>query len=221
MAYLHSEQVSHSFMDSVFRVMTHEADRGQPLHARWPIRTGPNTIPEARNQAMAWFLGSREEWLWMVDTDMGFREDTLEQLLKHADPEKAPVVSALCFAHFHGQSDQMGGYYTQAVPTLYTYEKLPDGEMYYTLEYAKALEFPKNELVPVMATGAACILIHRSVGLRLGKDWFTPKYPTGAPRRLGEDISFCDKLREKNIPVHVHTGIPTTHHKYVYLGGAE
>jgi hypothetical protein len=149
---------------------------------------------------------------------MGFRPDTVDQLLKAADPDTAPVVGALCFAqHFKGY-DGMGGMRTQIAPTMYRIgQQVETG--FHTFSYFG--EYPLDEVVTVAVTGMGCILIHRSALERVrdkyGDRWFDQVVgETG--QIVGEDFSLCLRMGTLGIPVHVHTGVPTTHHKEVWLG---
>jgi hypothetical protein len=85
--------------------------------------------------------------------------------------------------------------------------------------FIAAETFPPDDLVQVAATGAACILIHRSVGERMrakyGDTWWTPCQVKG--EWFSEDMSFCVRLAAIDAPLHVHTGVQTSHHKPHYL----
>ena len=168
---------------------------------------------------MSLFLDKTEaEWLWFVDTDMGFLPDTVDKLLKSADPVETPVLGGLCFAlHFDGY-DKMGGLRTRIAPTLYRIgQQVKTG--FHTFSYFG--EYPLDAVVPVAVTGMACILIHRSVFERVrakdGDHWFD-QVVTESGAVVGEDFSFCLRLGALGVHVSVHTGVPTTHHKEVWLG---
>ena len=221
-AFLHKDQVSYSWVDSMRRLVAYDtagprrlAKGGEPLN----IRCSTGQLVPSRNYAVTLFLDKTDaEWLWFVDTDMGFRADTVDQLLKAADPGDSPVVGALCFAqHFKGY-DQMGGMRTQIAPTMYRIgQQAKTG--FHTFSYFG--EYPLDEVVPVAVTGMGCILIHRSaleaVRAKYEDHWFD-QVVTETGATVGEDFSFCLRLGTLGIPVHVHTGVPTTHHKEVWLG---
>jgi hypothetical protein len=198
--YLHTDAVSHSFMDSLWRVKEEQGDGyGYDELTRFAIRCGPMSIPQGRNQLVATFLKETDaEWLWMVDTDMGFYPTCLANLIHAATESDIKVLGAHCIGEFGGISDGMGGYIRSHKPTLYDEN----------LEIM--VGFPEGELVRVAATGAACLLIHRSA-VEGWDRWFDPM------PRLGEDLSFCMRLNHRSIPIYVHTGIKTSHHKSAYL----
>lgn len=181
-------------------------------------------LPEGRNQVVEAFLDATEaEWLWFVDTDMGFAPDTVERLVATADRRERPVVGGLAFGHRReGRTDLRAERYSIA-PTMYQWVELPDGEVGF-----RALpDWEPDSVVQVGATGAACLLIHRTaleaVRARYGPAWFNlAEHPGGGPggraRSFSEDLSFCIRLAAVGVPVHVDTAVKTTHHKGgVYL----
>jgi GT2 family glycosyltransferase len=178
-------------------------------------------IADGRNQATQAFLERTEgEWLWFVDTDMGFAADTVEQLLAVADPVERPVVGALCFAHRRLSRTALRAERLGIIPTLYRWVDAGREQ-----GFAPLPSWPRGEVVEVGATGAACLLIHRSALERVrdkyGPVWFQQAThpnanPGSSPRTFSEDLSFCVRLAGAGIPVHVATAVQTTHHK----GGA-
>lgn len=224
-AYCHpATEVQHSFTTSLFHLANYDAAHHQRLFASagpLMMRTGTGGLVDARNKIMAHFLDqSDEEWLWSVDTDMGFPANIVDLLVDAADPDAAPVVGALCFGLKMHESDGYGGYRTEPFPTLYGWDVGPDG----WAGFRNAVDYPRNELVRVSGTGAACLLVHRTaaekVRAEFGDEWFSPvRYPDG--RFVSEDLSFCYRLGVLQIPVHVHTGIRTTHAKTVWVGEPE
>jgi hypothetical protein len=178
---------------------------------------GAAGIAEGRNEVAASFLdGCDAEWLWMVDTDMGFGPDTVARLLVAAHPVQRPVVGALAFALRRVEagpcySDRYG-----IIPTLYSWVELDD-----EVGFAPMRDWPRGKVVQVSGTGAACLLIHRgalqAVRDKYGDAWFDPiTHPKALPsgrRTFSEDLSFCVRLQGAGIPVHVDTSVPTVHHK--------
>lgn len=173
-------------------------------------------IHEARNEAVTAFLDRAEsEWLWFVDSDMGFAPDTLDRLVDSADRYTRPVLGGLCFAK---KSDGAGPFHARRfriIPTLYN--------MYETdqkVGFVPIFDYPRNQVVEVDVTGAACILVHRSVleamRAEVGDRWFTPlSVPKGEKgyTEFSEDISFCVRVKALGHKLCVHTGIQTTHDK--------
>jgi len=205
------------FMDSVVQTM----QRDYMLHgARFvsggtlSMQSGPR-IAEARTQLVEKFLTAPEfdgiDWLWMVDSDMSWDPDVVYPLiLDTIDKDTCPILGGLCFA---GNMDKHW-------PTLYVIE---DED----LNIKRMPEIPENQLVKVDGTGAAFMLVHRSVLIKMfdrfskQPNGTTSRYPwfaegminkkTGSP--YGEDIIFCIRARDLGIPIYVHTGMLINHHK--------
>lgn len=220
-AYLHSHKVSHSWHESMMRLVGYDAvTEGRIVGTAGPfmIRCDSGGIVEGRNLSVTRFLDETEhEWLFLIDTDMGFLPDTVERLLQAADPVERPVVGALCFGARELAYDGYGGRRIMPVPTIYSIARTPEGHVGFSTRW----DFPADTVLQVAATGAACLLIHRSAVEKLradhGNGWFDQvRYQDG--RLLSEDMSFCYRLGAAGIKIFVHTGVKTTHHKQVWIG---
>ncbi len=219
--YLHSHRVSHSWHESMMRLVAYDAG-GLALvvgtAGPYMIRADASGLVEARNLGVQhWLDNTPHEWLWFIDTDMGFAPDTVERLVLAADPASRPVVGGLCFALREMTYDGMGGRRVMPVPTLYNMARTPEGHVGFGTRWT----FPDNTLVQVAGTGAACLLIHRSAAEKVraehGDRWFDQiRYEDG--RLVSEDLSFCYRLGVAGVPIFVHTGVSTTHHKEIWVG---
>jgi GT2 family glycosyltransferase len=205
LAYIHPGSVSHLFMESVTRTLGNDEAR-KHLSGTLPIRFRPAGICDARNWAVRAFLATDSEWLWFVDTDTGYLPDTLPRLMEVADPKHTPVVGAMCYGVREIGPDRFGGFHTRTFPAMYRLSST----------FTEVTEFPQDTLMEVEGTGAACLLIHRTALEKVynacGPVWFDAIF-AGDGEPFGEDLSFCLRLRELRIPIHVHTGIPTRHQK--------
>lgn len=213
--YVHDVEVAYSWHASMIDLIGYDLGHEQRVvRGGWiGVRYGTGGIVSARNMVVERFLADdRADWLFWIDTDMGFAADTVDRLLSYADPDDAPVVGALCFANRETGSDGMGGFRTKAVPTIYYW-----GEHDGLRGFQAVASYPDDRLVQCNATGSACVLVHRSAFERVGKGWYDPilNPTTGTP--MGEDLSFCARLGAEGIPVFVHTGIRTTHLKPIWL----
>lgn len=222
--YVHSNDIAVNFHHSILKLWEHELTSDRHLLAGWlPMRYGTGGLVEARNRIAATFLTTESEWLLSLDTDMGFSGDLLQRLYDAADPVERPVVGALCFINSEIGSDGMGGVRTVPKPSIFFWGTTPDGpngEKGGT-GFLPMLEYPPDTLVECSGTGAAAILIHRSVFERIGEKWGHNYYgqianPQGG-QAFSEDFSFCIRCAEFEIPVHVHTGIKTSHMKTIFL----
>ena len=217
-AYLHSEHVSHSWVESMRRMWEYDR-RTKSRIARDPlnIRCSTGRLVPSRNYAAKLFLDKLDhEWLFFVDTDMGFEPDMVDRLLDVADPVRRPVVGALCFAVMEREFDGMGGFRHQFAPTLFKIGHTLDGHEAFTY-YGS---YPADTVCQVAATGAAALLIHRSALETLRKEhgdhWFDQMYASNGAM-VGEDFGLCLRLGAAGIPINVHTGVKTTHHKEIWV----
>jgi hypothetical protein len=178
---------------------------------------GAAGISEGRNELARQFLDHTDgEWLWFIDSDMGFSPDTVDRLIEAADPVARPVVGALCFGLRRLERKEFHAERFGIIPTVYSYVET-DGEV----GFLPTADYPRDELVRVAGTGMACALIHRStldaVRAKHGDAWFDPViHPSGlngSRRVFSEDLSFCVRAAGCDVPIHVHTGIRTTHEK--------
>ena len=207
--YVHPGTVRAEFCASLLDLVTKGTAAVETVLA---YQSGPN-IATGRNQLVNTFLNEyTAPWLLMLDTDMVFGPDVAARLIEAADPDQRPVVGALCFSQAHEG---------EPYSTMYDLTEPEPGR----LAFGRRSKWPENECVPVSATGAACLLMHRDA---LGKvqassgdmsaPWFK-EVPVGAPLALmGEDLTFCLRCQAAGIPVHVHTGIKVGHMKPVMLG---
>lgn len=193
-------------------------------HAPIQVRCVTNGLVQARNSLMAHWLDKIEsaDWLFMIDTDMGFRPDVIDRLIEAADPIDRPVVGALCFGLKRDELDDgYNGYRTQPFPTLYRFGETHWGEPGFIV---RSDGYPENTLLQVAGTGAACLLVHRSAAALVREtvtggrpEWFDQiRYQSGT--LVSEDLSFCYRLGRAGVPVFVHTGVRTTHAKQVWVG---
>lgn len=222
--YLHEDLLSATFHKSLLGLylwdLVHEVrilDGGGYA----AVLCGTGNIADGRNEITSQFLDSSAEWLFMVDADMGFAPDTVDRLIAAADPDVRPVVGGLCWAHRVAGVDPILGHPQFATfATLYRYGKLDTGEfgmVPWTREEVEAA----TGVEQVSATGAACLLIHRTVveqiHAEVGPNWWTRIPNPGENGHFGEDISFCLRLGKQNIPLHVDTTVRLSHHKSCYL----
>lgn len=193
--------------------------------------TGAGGIPSSRNKVCRDFLDhTSAEWLWFVDTDMGFAPDTVDRLATSAVARGAKVIGALCFAGLRRKPPVGRTLYAERFliqPTVYEWVEVrtPSGDID-EVGFRPIIDYKRDDVIEVAATGAACLLIHRSVLVSvrhyLGDSWFDPvSIPDGykgRPRTFSEDMSFCLRVRQLNYSIHVDTSVKTTHEKgFVYL----
>lgn len=222
LAYVCGNEVAYSWHRSMVQLIALDSSLHRRLspdlsrvHA---LRYGTGGLIEARNQAVYDFLTEYPdvEWLFWLDTDMGFAPDVIEALIESADPQERPIVGALCFSQQEIESDGMGGRRTQPTPVVYDWITV-DGQSGYAVRW----DYPRDTVTQCHATGSACVLIHRSVFERIrekfGPVWYdrVPNPSTG--QLFSEDLSFCVRAGALDIPVFVDTRVKTTHLKQTWV----
>lgn len=166
-----------------------------------------NSLSERRNEAVRTLLDSSSQWLLFVDSDMGFGSDAVTRLLAAADPTERPVMGGLCFGLQQRDPDGMGGYVMKPFPTLFDF----DGS-----SFNIRWDYQRDTVTRVDATGAAFLAIHRDVLAKFDDGTWFDRARLG-DELLGEDISFCARAGEMGVPIHVHTGVHTSHFKSLWL----
>lgn len=223
LAYVYDTDVTHSFHDSLQMLVLHDLAGAQHLFGGdgpLKMRCGTGALVEARNKVVQRVLETPEdEWLFWLDTDMGFEPDTLERLLDVADPKERPIVGGLCFAQREMDIDGYSGFSTRAGVTILDWCKTdPDKQGYKGRAW-----YPPNSLVRCDGTGSACILIHRSVLEKIAKDfgpvWYNRAAGNDGP--VSEDLSFCMRAALIGAPIFVHTGVRTTHMKTQWVSESD
>jgi hypothetical protein len=179
---------------------------------------GTMGVAAGRNEIAAHFLAHTDaEWLWMVDTDMGFAPDTVDRMVASAEANSVPVLGALCFAQKLDPDVRPGDFHAaryRLAPTLYAYLERPNGER----GFQSITKYKRDTFQHVAGTGAACVLIHREALEAVGPEPFMPVTDplaggNGTPRTFSEDLSFCIRAQAAGLELGVDTSIKTTHYK--------
>lgn len=183
--------ITPSFADDWTNLLLHNG-----RHIAAVVSISGSLVAAARNGIVRKFLATGAEWLFTVDDDMQFAPDVLPRLLEKADPGNHPIVGALCFkVHRTGEVE----------PTLYQLETQPH-------QYLRTqTDWFEGELLQVAATGAACLLVHRSVFEKMPEPWFGVGELSG--EELGEDVTFLLAAGQHGFPVHVATDVQVGHVK--------
>ena len=204
LAYIHPGETSAYFTESMLTTVLASTSGQIPRVANILQEWSSANVSASRNAVTQRFLDMGVgEWLLWVDADMAWTPADVAAILEVADPTERPVVGGLCF-----------GMMTERMwPTIYQWAELPEG-----LTTVRVGQYPRDAVVQVAATGAAFLLIHRSVLERMRDHGFSRAFPffqetehLGKP--VGEDLTFCIRCGLLGIPVHVHTGVRIGHHK--------
>jgi len=133
-------------------------------------------------KALAWGVTS----LIVMDVDMCYHPLTIPKLLAH----RLPIVGALCFRRY---------------PPFDSLMLRKEGEGYISVD-----EWKEDELVEVDATGAGCLMYDMEVFRQMPAPWFKFRAnPDGST--VGEDIGFCQELKNAGYQIFVDTSVPADH----------
>lgn len=204
-AYIHPGETSAYFTESMLTTLLSSA-AGQ---SSWRLANvmqewSSANVSASRNTITKRFLdGGVGDWLLWVDADMQWEPSAVDLLIAAADPVSRPIVGGLCFGMMDGQ----------LFPTIYQWAEI-DGQV----TTVRVGGYPANAVMQVAATGAAFLLIHRTVLERMAERGFSQAFPffqetelAGKP--VGEDLTFCIRAGLLGFPVYVHTGATIGHHK--------
>ncbi len=179
---------------------------------------GTMGVAAGRNEIAAEFLKSDAEWLFMIDSDMGFAADTVDRLVASAIVNNVQILGGLCFSQKLDTDVAHGPYGAvryRIQPTLYRYVEIEKtGER----GFQSLTKYQRDKFQPVAATGAACLLVHRDALRAIGAEPFMPITDprgggNGTSRTFSEDLSFCIRANAADIRMGVDTSIKTTHYK--------
>ena len=152
------------------------------IHAdNGPIDTLRNNIVVKAQQ-----LGATR--LIMMDTDHIYHPKTIVNLLTH----RLPVVGALCFRRY------------PPFDSLMLRGNQASG-------YLSVDDWEKDELVEVDATGAGCLMFDMEVFRKMPFPWFKFREDPDSGAPIGEDIGFCQDLKDEGYKIFVDTSVPSDH----------
>jgi len=155
------------------------------------------------------------EAIFFIDGDMIFQPDDIKKLLDY----NHPVVSGVCTTR--GKQ----GYLCPYIPVMPAMMRLNRWGQYEVVidgfDYINASERERksmNPLIEVDAVGTAFMCIRREVWEKLDKPffelWLRPDQPH---KQMGEDVTFCKKIRALGFPIYVDTSVIVGHTgEYVY-----
>jgi hypothetical protein len=207
-AWAHDQSVDTEFALSVMEIIRHH---GKRVGSYYCVE-GTGLLAKSRNIMVKHFLdNTTDDWLFMVDDDERIPLQSFETLVATADATERPVVAGLYFAAL------WEGPNLRPVPLIFT--QAEDGAIIPLDDY------PKDSVIPIVAAGTGCLLMHRSALQKIrdahdenNKDWcWFQDGPIGGNKWLSEDLSFCAKLQQFNIPMVAHTGATLGHHKMIWV----
>src|SRR4030042_268924 len=148
-------------------------------------------IDTLRNDVVEKSLSIGATHLIMLDTDMIYHPETIPRLISH----KLPVVGALSFRRYPPFDEILLRKHTE------------DG----ITGYVSVEDWQEDELGEVDATGAGCIMFEMDVFKKMPAPWFRFQKNIDTGATIGEDIGFCQDLKEAGYRIFVDTAVPSDH----------
>lgn len=159
-----------------------------------------------------WCEDKASDWLLWLDNDIVVTRAAFRQLWDSADAETAPVVS--------------GVYYWPGTPSIFSIPPpIPiafnktEKSIFEYLPHTHPL--PEYRLTDVDYAGFGFLLMHRSAVERMLAalpDTGLFKDRTTGVAYKGEDMAFCDNMKEAGVPLKAHTGAIVQHIKKFHMG---
>lgn len=220
--------VATSYLLSALYVMPWDLQHHRRFRGFLHEECGASRLVAGRNSIVRAFLERDAEWLVCIDADMGWEPDAIDRLLDAADQYRRPFMGALCFGQKKVRVGTANAKVSEPIPTIYDWTDPEDG----LAGFAPLYNYPRNQVVKCDGTGAAFFVVHRRALEKVRdslpeqrspftatagypREWFDDTIYKG--REFGEDLTFCRRLAEVGVPIHVHTGVKTSHLKQAYL----
>ena len=146
--------------------------------------TTGNDVDQVRNLIAS--CGVKFDYLFAVDSDISFPQDTLQRLL---DDDK----------------DIVSGLYIQRIPGTHHLELYKNGRLVYS-------DIKDLGLFEIDSCGFGCVLIKSEVLRNIKYPYFVYKSAINHEETLSEDTYFCIKAREAGFSVWADTKILCSHH---------
>ena len=156
-------------------------------------------IYDARNKLAGMAVEMEADYILWFDSDMVFRPDTLERMMKVMEEHpEVDVLSGLYFRRGH-----------PFTPVLFSKLEVNDEGM---LDFADVEDLP-DELFEVAGCGFGCVLMRTEMLLDIaakegGGMWFSPI------ANAGEDCAFCIRARENGYRIFCDPNIDLGHMAY-------
>jgi len=130
-------------------------------------------VDDARNSLTESFLGTSSEWLFWMDSDMTFPEDTLVKLFKVAEEKNCKMVTGI---YYQRKGMNYPVLWSRGVDLEESEQQTGlNNPRAKTNKYVGTFVFPhkdKKEPFKVHASGYGCVLVHRSVYEVMPRPWF-------------------------------------------------
>ncbi len=166
-----AQMVEPKVLQSSLAMVNHSATHG--IEIKHVGITERALIDDARNTLTETFLKSPTEWMFWMDSDMTFPEDTLVKLFKVAEDKNAKMVTGI---YYQRKGMNYPVLWSRGEELVESPTKTGLGtSRSATNKYVGTFVFPhpdKKEPFKVHAAGFGCVLVHRSVFEVMPRPWF-------------------------------------------------
>lgn len=237
--YLSGTEVSNEFLKSLLKMQDVDAKAGwnRLAHPHWWInqRSGVN-VAIGRNRLVRKFLALRDpapEWLMLIDADMGWEPQAVEQLIQSAEYPNRLVIGGLCVGFTNDPDDPTK---QMLMSTVFDMTEPLDGVDLPAFKVLPQRDVQRKALRECYGTGAAFLLVHRQVLIDIAVmsgqqfPWFRevifPDTREGIDWTdrndywVSEDLFFCLAAHQAGHRLFVNTGVQIDHVKQVKLTDA-
>lgn len=145
------------------------------------------TIAENRNYIAVQALNNKSDYLLMVDDDMVFPKNTLDELIAN-DKDICGVAY-----HSRGSNDKV-----KLVPDIMAIAEVDKGK-YINLETETDPKY--KDVFECYATGTGIILIKCPILYKIPRPWFEFTYFDNGKCKDGEDWNFCFKAKDAGFKI--------------------
>ncbi|NOR27606.1 MAG: glycosyltransferase [Lutibacter sp.] len=156
-----------------------------------PINPGP--IDSVRNELVKQALESECTHIIMMDTDQVYDPETIEKLLGFVLSDEKYKV---CGGKVHRRYPPFDHLCFRGIPGKYT--------------LVNDKEIESGKVIEVDATGCGCILYDIEVFKKIEQPWFEFG-KTDENKDIGEDVNFCQKMKENGYKIYVDTSLDIKH----------
>lgn len=148
-------------------------------------------VEQVRNLIAHYTMANQYDYLFSVDSDIGFAPDTLKKLLAH-------------------DVDMVSGLYIQRIPGVHCIEVMRYNQ-YGGVTHVPYEDIKGQGLVPVDGCGFGCVLVKVHVFKAIPYPHFVYKSAIDHANTISEDVYFCKQVRERGMRIYADTSILCNH----------
>lgn len=148
-------------------------------------------VEQVRNLIAHWVIKNDYDYLFAVDSDIGFPKNTLRKLLSH-------------------DVDMVSGIYIQRIPGKHTIEIMRSNE-HGGVTHVPYDQIKNQGLVEIDSCGFGCVLIKKQVFEAIPYPHFVYKSAIDHAYTISEDVYFCKQVRNMGIQIYADTSVLCDH----------